>query len=542
MTGNKFSPIAVSVSLLVGLALTLGGWFPPIHSAHADPGVLYAAPNGATSGTCNSWANACTLQYALSQAVSGDEIWVERGVHYPGTIRADTFTLKNGVALYGGFAGTETKRDQRNWQTNKTILSGDVDGNDTNTDGNHIAETWKDIQGDNTYHVVTGNWTDSTAILDGFVITAGQANGGLFPDNYGGGMDNESSSPTLRNITFSGNSAAFNGGGMYNDSSSPTLTNVTFSGNSAHYYGGGMFNYSGDPTLANVTFSDNSANTEGGGMYNYHSNPTLSNVTFSGNSTSEGGGMYNDSSSPTLANVTFSDNSASEGGGMSNYYSNPTLSNVTFSGNSTSGSGGGMYNWWSSSPRLTNVTFSGNSASEGGGMYNDSSSPTLANVTFSDNSASEGGGMYNWWSSSPRLANVILWGDKSPTGPEIYNNSSTPAISYSDIQGCGGSGSWNSACGTDGGGNIDADPRFVNAAGGNLRLQPASPCIDAGNNAAVPAGVTTDLDGNPRFVDIPTVPDTGSGMPPIVDMGAYEAQLKQVNYVIFLPLVRRNVP
>jgi hypothetical protein len=150
--------------------------------------------------------------------------------------------------------------------------------------------------------------------------------------------------------------------------------------------------------------------------------------------------------------------------------------------------------------------------------------------------------MYNWWSSSPRLANVILWGDKSPTGPEIYNNSSTPAISYSDIQGCGGSGSWNSACGTDGGGNIDADPRFVNAAGGNLHLQLTSPCIDAGNNAAVPAGVTTDLDGNPRFVDIPTVPDTGNGTPPIVDMGAYEAQLKQVNYVIFLPLVRRNVP
>ena len=187
MTRNKFSPIAVPVSLLVGLALTLGGWFPPIHSAHADPGVLYAAPSAVGNGDCSSWANACTLQTALANAISGDEIWVKRGVHYPDTTglsdpRTATFTLKNGVALYGGFAGTETKRDQRNWQTNKTILSGDVDWNDTNTDSNHIAETWKDIQGDNTYHVVTGGVTGNTAVLDGFVITAGQANG-AFPDN-----------------------------------------------------------------------------------------------------------------------------------------------------------------------------------------------------------------------------------------------------------------------------------------------------------------------------------------------------------------------
>jgi uncharacterized repeat protein (TIGR01451 family) len=68
----------------------------------------------------------------------------------------------------------------------------------------------------------------------------------------------------------------------------------------------------------------------------------------------------------------------------------------------------------------------------------------------------------------------------------------------------------------------------VAPASGNLRLQFTSPAIDAGNNAAVPAGVTTDLDGNPRFVDIPAVPDTGNGTPPIVDMGAYEAQVVDV--------------
>jgi hypothetical protein len=79
----------------------------------------------------------------------------------------------------------------------------------------------------------------------------------------------------------------------------------------------------------------------------------------------------------------------------------------------------------------------------------------------------------------------------------------------------------------------NADPQFVDADGAdniagtlddNLRLQLSSPAIDAGNNAAVPITVTTDLDGNERFEDIPTVPDTGNGTPPIVDMGAYEAQ------------------
>ncbi len=86
-------------------------------------------------------------------------------------------------------------------------------------------------------------------------------------------------------------------------------------------------------------------------------------------------------------------------------------------------------------------------------------------------------------------------------------------MSYSDVQG-----------GWTGTGNIDADPLFVDPAGGDLRLGPGSPCIDAADNTAVPKGVTTDLDGNPRFVDDPDTIDSGNGDPPIVDMGAYEFQ------------------
>jgi len=632
--------------LLTGLSLVIAVTLTAPQTTRADPGVLCAAPSAVGSGNCSSWANACTLQTALANALSGDEIWVKKGVHYPGTSRADAFTLKNDVAIYGGFAGTETQRNQRNWQTNKTVLSGDIDRNDL-TDPNGVVTTTVNIRGSNAYHVVTApSGTNDTAVLDGFVVTAGQANvdawsyycgAGMytsgsnprltnvtFSGNYagrGGGMYNDGSNPTLTNVTFSGNNASFgggiyndgnnptltsvtfsdnyavSGGGMYNDGSSPMLTDITFSGNHAGE-GSGMYNYHSSPTLTSVTFSGNTASSSGGGMYNDGSSPTLTNVTFSGNSARTGGGMHNDSSNPTLMNVTFSGNSANYGGGMYNHGSSPMLTNVTFNDNSADYYGGGMYNSNNSSPTLTNVTFSGNSARTGGGMHNDSSSPTLTNLTFSGNSARTGGGMYNSSSSptltnltfsgnsaayygggmynntssptlknvtfsgngasykgggmynassSPALRNVIMWGDTATSERELYNSPNPPSIAYSDIQGCGGSGGgWNSACGTDSGHNIDADPRFVDADGpdntpgtadDNLRLQLTSPCIDAGNNAVVPSEVTTDLDGNPRFMDIPSVPNTGNGTPPIVDMGAYEAR---PSWGVYLPLVLRN--
>jgi hypothetical protein len=121
------------------------------------------------------------------------------GGYAPGAARTDSFILKNNVAIYGGFAGTETQRDQRNPATNLTTLSGDI-----GTVGD---------ASDNSYHVVTGGGTDATAILDGFTITGGNAND-VFPNSVGGGMYNNSSSPTLATLIFSNNHAL--SGGMYN--------------------------------------------------------------------------------------------------------------------------------------------------------------------------------------------------------------------------------------------------------------------------------------------------------------------------------------
>ena len=479
----------------------------PLAPAHASGTIRYVVPEAPAQGTCVSWATACSLSHALSIAVSGDQIWVKKGVHKPplvfsGDPRQSSFVLKNGVALYGGFAGTETALNQRDWTVNITVLSGDIDNNDR-TDANGVITTTANIVGNNVYHVLRSTNVNSTAVLDGFVVTGGQANG-TSPRNSGGGMQNVTNgSPTLTNVIFIGNTAKDDGGGMGNYfNSSPTLTNVTFSGNTAQY-GGGMINSSSSsPTLTNVTFSGNTATVSGGGMVNSSSSPTLTNVIFSGN----------------MAN--------SNCGGMGNNNSNPTLTNVIFSSNTANRDGGGMFNENGSNPTLTNVIFSSNTANrDGGGMLNkDSSSPTLTNVTFSGNTANNGGGMRNL-NSNPTLRNVIIWGNTAPNNPGMFNEGSTPTITHSNVQGCGGSSAWQTACGTNGGGNIDANPLFVDPGAGNLRLQAGSPAINRGNNAFVPSGVTTDLAGQPRIVG-------GT-----VDMGAYEYQ--GAAYVVSLPLVVR---
>ena len=451
-------------------------------SVMAGGGIKYAAPKAVGAGDCTSWADACTLQFALCTAISGNEIWVKAGVHYPGTLRNDTFTLVNGVAVLGGFAGNETNREERNWQVNPTILSGDIDQNDKNTDGNYIAESTDDLIGYNAYHVVTALIdAPNTTKLNGFVITAGKANGSVWPEMYGGGLFN-------------------------NDSASPTLTNLVFIGNLAET-GGGIFNYYlNNPILTNVTFVANKANSNGGGgIFNgEESDPTLTDVSFISNTTTYvGSGIYNScGNSPSLTNVIFSGNQAQSGGGMaSSQGSAATLTNVIFSFNTAVENGGGISNHMYSSPTLTNVTFNNNIAIKGGGMYN------------SDNSV-------------PVLSNVIMWSDIATNQPEIYNiENSLANVNFSDIQGCGGSSDWNKDCGINGGNNIDADPLFIDGAHGNLRLKSISPAIDAGYNfPTLSTGVTTDLDGHLRYFDIASVPDTGIGAPPIVDMGAYEAQ------------------
>jgi predicted outer membrane repeat protein len=456
---------------------------------------------GVNEGT--SWTDAFTsLQDGLAAAGDSlDEIWVAKGTYRPDVgenqtqgDRSATFQLLNGVGVYGGFTGGETSRDQRDSATNATTLHG----------------------GSISYHVVTGSGTDASAIVDGFTITAGNANGSD-PNDRGSGMYNDSGSPTVANCAFLTNSAGK--GAMYNDQSGSMVTGCVFTGNQTW----GMYNVQSTPTVDDCIFSLN----QNGGMHNEQSTAAVSYCDFTLNS---GSGMYNDPQSDSIViDCDFIKNTSGNGGGMYNEQGSPTIVNCLFVGNNATSAGGGMRND-ANSPLLINCIFSGNTAdAEGGGIASVlTSSPLLRSCSFSDNSSgTDGGGIYS--DGSAAIANCIFWNNSDSGGADesaqIHTAAGNPTVNHSCVQ-----GGWTGL----GGNNISSDPQFVdadgpdNAAGSdddNLRLQTGSPCVGAGNNATVPAdtldldddGDTAepkplDLDGNPRIVDT------------TVDMGAYEHQ------------------
>ncbi|MHC4499362.1 MAG: S41 family peptidase, partial [Planctomycetota bacterium] len=299
-----------------------------------------AGATGADNGS--SWVDACNhLQNALVAASTGDEIWVAEGIYRPDQglgitpgDRTATFQLENSVAIYGGFPPSGSQWEDRNPTVYETVLSGDLNVDDGPEFSNNS---------ENSYHVVTGSDTNETALLDGFTVTGGNADGSD-PNNRGGGMYINSGTPTLTNCIFSWNSAQW-GAGIHNESGSPILTNCVFKSNSASFRSGGMYNRnSSSPILTSCAFTENSAVNAGGGMGN-----------------GSGG------ASPTLTNCIFAGNSAQFGGGMSGRgSSSPTLDNCTFYGNSASDSGGGIWSYWSSTwPKLNNCILWNNSDNSG---------------------------------------------------------------------------------------------------------------------------------------------------------------------------------
>jgi hypothetical protein len=225
--------------LILGFLTTFGLVWGMAHaSPDTDPvNIIYVDIDASGAATGLTWTEAYTnLQDALTSAISGTQIWVAEGVYYPdegvGQINdavTSTFELTDGVALYGGFTGTETSLDERDWKTYITVLSGDLEQDDL-TDSMGVVTTTSNITGSNSYHVVVSEYLNDSAVLDGFTITAGKAYADS-PNDRGGGMYNYLSNPTLFNLTFSGN-IANNGGGICNYwYSNPSLTNVTFSNN-----------------------------------------------------------------------------------------------------------------------------------------------------------------------------------------------------------------------------------------------------------------------------------------------------------------------
>lgn len=312
-------------------------------------GIVYVditATTGLNNGS--SWMNAYTdLGDALAFACDCDDsansrpqIWVADGTYTPSEefdfdgsggndMRERTFALCDDVEVYGGFEGLggaeETMLSQRNPDpaTNGTILSGDLNGDDVDMDTNGLPDG--NIS-DNVYHVVTGSGTGNTAILDGFTITAGNADG-TDANRDGGGMYNDDGSPTLNNVLFKGNASVDDGGGMYNrGGSAPTVNNGQFIANRVVGDGGAAVDNNGSsPTFVNALFLGNATVADGGSGNDANggavrnvsgSMPIFINATFSGNfAENEGGAIYNEDSGtqPTLINTIIWNNEDGSG-------------------------------------------------------------------------------------------------------------------------------------------------------------------------------------------------------------------------------------
>ena len=191
--------------------------------------------NGYTWGTASG-----DLQAMVNESGSGNEVWIAAGEYQPAP--GQSFSMKEGVKIYGGFANSGTPAfEERDYATYVTTLKG------------------------NDARVITNNENNLTreALLDGFTIRNGNSG------KHGGGMYNRNAYPTVSNCIFTNNQAAEWGGGVYNEGDgAPQFVNILFTGNTAEG-GGAVFNYASKAVFTNVTITGNSATVNGGAYHDY---------------------------------------------------------------------------------------------------------------------------------------------------------------------------------------------------------------------------------------------------------------------------------
>jgi len=366
------------------------------------------AGDNTNAGNGNSWAEAMTdLQAAITAAQTIPngcdpiKIFVAAGTYTPSSTgdRSKSFVLQNNMRLQGGFAGTETNWADADPTQNKTILSGDLEGNDGTNFANHT---------ENSYNVVRGHSLDASSILAGFTIR--------------GAMNDQ---------------AATKGGGMYLAQSSMQISRVIFEENkveSATLYNGGagLHIVGGSPAIDNTVF---------------HNNVVVTGAGYNG-----GGGLYVSNSTATFRAMEFTDNevkasmagSTYRGGGAVYLYCGggmvapctPTFINAQFLFNRAGDhdhkySGGGAIYSVKSAFRLVNADFYENEApgkSKGGAIYqafDGSGAPQIVNATFMDNvSMGAGDGIYTFSTGEDlTITNSIFLGNEieGQTGKITYS-------------------------------------------------------------------------------------------------------------------------
>ncbi len=396
------------------------GWAVSPAAAQTILYVDVSATGGLNDGS--SWSDAfVSLQDALAETDLNPtvrEIWVAAGVYRPDEgfeltpgDRTASFELRNDLALYGGFAGTETLLDERDINTNATILSGDLDGDDIadlpsgvvciTTVGIALDEFCQpfdiDSNGEvgcsdlgtceNSYNIVTGSGTDNSAVLDGFIVRSGNADGPS-EGGFNGGGGYSQGGPTLRHTRFVANFGYSHAGAVRLGTTDIVVTDCTFEANATIGSGGGVnfFAAGGDPYIARCTFRGNIA-ANGAGVFNRSSNLLIEDCDFVENACKNGGGLWVDRGNPVINRCRFERNKPITGpncsGGHTALFVDSTdvvVTDCQFIDNE--GVCSGAVGVSDASPVFRSCLFQGNRARNSGGAISDS--PAECNIRIED--------------------------------------------------------------------------------------------------------------------------------------------------------------
>jgi hypothetical protein len=593
-----------------------------------------AAPAG---GNGLTWATAYNDLHSAIADRDAEQLWVSAGIYRPaswrsvGTPREVSFELRNGLAIYGGFDGTETALEQRDIEANATILSGDLQGDD----GPYASLAYPPPAwlNDNSFHVVYAALVDATARLDGLTIEGGSATDRF--TNAGGALYAHAANPTLENCVFTRNYAFARGAAIYLwggtdvaisscrfvqnrvfdpfvdipggaaiwcSASNLNIDHCAFKANrnGSFYTGGGgaIAFYSGELSITNSSFTDNFSGYRGASIYCIDAPLILSNCVFTGNfarwgnvdcvngdaqvsncefrdmlmdggcgvmlhggtlavrnclfdqlyGTDMGGGLTLGTATALIVECDFSGCWAGtfEGGAI---YMGPgtdaAMVNCRFVGSRRGAIWSNSHVGNTNSLTAINCLFSGNHSTVPGGAIELRSDwgpgeigPTLlANCTFANNQQYDqiGGAISARDPGTVVIHNSIL----VHNGPnQLYTtNGAVFAPTFCMIEG-GHPGEGNVDSANAGFADENGPDNIVGTIDDDLRLIATSYCIDAGRNGDVPSDVADlDADGNvleptpldlslgARFYDLIAVPNTGQGVPPIVDMGCYEHRI-----------------
>jgi hypothetical protein len=348
----------------------------------------------------------------------------------------------------------------------------------------------------------------------------------------GGALMNVSSTVSMTGCGLA-NNVAEEGGGIYDVAGTSTITDGIFNNNlAAAGFAGAIYADGGQHTISDSSFAANLAD-QGGALYASNAVSELDGCFFEANVAWSGGALTVVDGTMSIDDCVFERNEAKDGpggigGAIQNRGSTTISASVFLENRAAEGGAIGNADLGTMDLTIINSVFHANTADvDGGALCNAGfgKALTMINNTFCSNVSAGAGAIANLFGADLTLRNSVLWDNASTASPfhAIENTAASSTVGHCNIEGCGESGaSWDTQVGVDMGGNIDRDPRFIDPVLCNLRLGAGSPAIDAADNSMIPLSVTTDRSGHPRFVDDPAVPDTGVGVPPLADMGAYE--------------------